>query len=191
MTCRLIWYFLFDFTTGLPFKGTSADCISVPTNHVVAQLKKDVKKNNSSILTSVDASDLIVYANESAFKKRNSAEGKEQPLKSSSSLSSLGESEDEAPIVVVPTGIAMSQSGITDISTELYHTLTQPFPQEPHINDLMKCLSSDPLIQIPVLSHRHSVVTRYCFEPGMAKFKNYFCCSYTDDHQNYCSSNSL
>jgi len=108
-------------------------------------------------------------------------EDKAQPLEEDSLIGSFGLSKDEALIVVVPTGTSLKEYGTTDISTELNQALTQPFPQEPHINDLTKCLSSVPLIPIPLLPHRHNVVTKYCFESGMGTFKDYFHCSYEGD----------
>ncbi|KAJ3199502.1 hypothetical protein HDU67_002777, partial [Dinochytrium kinnereticum] len=66
-----------------------------------------VKAKNSNKLSSVDARDLLVYKNKSAFDKRNAAvdEGKEEPLKSSCPLDGLGETgkEEDILVVVVPS----------------------------------------------------------------------------------------
>ena len=150
---RRIWYQLIDSSTGEPYKATSADYVLSPSSDVVDQLKKAVKKNNPNKLSYVDASDLIVYASESAFKKRNSVEGKEQPLKSSSSLSSLGESENEALIVVVPSNDWISDTNgnkSVDVSFEIYNELTVPFDHEPTLDELPSFVIRDPLTQFPI-----------------------------------------
>ena len=59
----------------------------------------------------IDAPDLLVYKNKVSFDKRNNAkdERKEQPLKSSHILDNLGETEEEALIVIVPQPSQSSQ----------------------------------------------------------------------------------
>ena len=118
---RLIWYRLLDSSTGQPFLGTTADFVQLDSSTaVIAQFRDAVKTKNTSILTAIVASQLLIYPNKSAFEKRNSANDKAQPLKVSSSLNSRGESEDDALIVVVPTGISIKEYGTTDISTDMF-----------------------------------------------------------------------
>ena len=101
----LIWFLLFDSATGKPYKGTSADAVSLPPGSVIVQFRDAVHFENSSILTGIASSQLIVYKTKAAFDKRNAAvdEGNEEPLKSSLSLDGLGTTEEEALVVVVPS----------------------------------------------------------------------------------------
>ena len=75
----LVWFQLFDSATEEPYKGTTADAVSLFPGSVVVQFRDAVKAKNSSILTGITSSQLIVYKNKAAFDKRNAAvdEGKE------------------------------------------------------------------------------------------------------------------
>jgi len=117
-----------------------------------------------------------------AFDKRNNSKDKEEPLKSSAPLHALGESEEGALIVLVPTPV-MSTNGhkAIDISESLYQALTQPFDREPTLTELAAFLSSEPLLQIPLLPPRHDSVTRYFFEQGMGRFTGRFRLTQTED----------
>ncbi|KAL7474436.1 hypothetical protein ACHAW6_000410, partial [Cyclotella cf. meneghiniana] len=105
MTSTLFWYQLVDSATGQSYKGAIVNAVSLPPNAVVLQFRDAVHVKNSNKLTGRDATDLIVFKNKAAFGRRNNAEGdgKEQPLKSSRNLHGLGESEEEALFVVVPS----------------------------------------------------------------------------------------
>jgi hypothetical protein len=104
MSTTLVWFHLYDAATGQPFKGTSASSImsSSLVVPVVDQFRDAVKGKHSNKLSSVDAADLLVYKNKATFDKRNADEGKEEPLKSSSSLHGLGNSKREALIIAIP-----------------------------------------------------------------------------------------
>ena len=102
----LVWFLLLDSATGQLYKGTSASSVlcsslAVP---VVDQFRDAAHLKNSAILTGITSSQLLVYKNKAAFDKRNAAvdEGKEEPLKSSRLVDGLGETEEQALIVVVP-----------------------------------------------------------------------------------------
>ena len=84
----LVWFLLLDAATGEPYKGTSADYVSLPSTAVIAQFRDAVKTKYSNKLSSVDAGELLVYKNRVAFDKRNAAvdEGKEEPLDPTESL---------------------------------------------------------------------------------------------------------
>ena len=112
----LIWFQLLDSVTGEPYKGTSADYVCLPPTFVIAQFRDAVKAKCSNKLSSVDASDLLVYKNKAAFDKRNSSEEKEAPLKPSLFLTGLGETEEEALVVVVQA------SNLRDKLGNLYST---------------------------------------------------------------------
>ena len=104
---RLIWFLLVDSETGEPYKNCSVSSIlhSLIAVPVIDQFRDAVHVKNSSILTGIVPAQLFVFKNKAAFDKRNNAkdDGKEQPLKSSHNLDGLGESEEEALIVVVPS----------------------------------------------------------------------------------------
>ena len=108
---KFLFLLLDSVTTGQPYEGSTADCVSLPPGSVVAEFRKLVHSENSSILTVIALSQLLVYKNKAALEKRSASvdAGKEQPLKSSRNLESLGETEEEALIVVVPSPRIFSQ----------------------------------------------------------------------------------
>jgi hypothetical protein len=93
---------LLDSATGEPYKGVTADAVSLSPGSVVVQFRKAVQLKNSSILTGLSASQLLVYKNKAAFDKRNAEEEKEEPLDPTESLGLLGSKEDML-VVVVPS----------------------------------------------------------------------------------------
>ena len=101
----LVWFLLLDSVTGQPYKKTSADYGSLPPGSVIAQFRDAVQLKNSSILTGITSSQLLVYKNKTAFDKRNAAvDGeKEEPLEEDFLIDGLGKSKKEALVVVVPS----------------------------------------------------------------------------------------
>jgi hypothetical protein len=74
----LIWFHIFDYETGKPYKDTSVTSVlrsslSVP---VIDQFRKAVKAECSNTLSSIDAGKLLVFQNKQSFDKRNSKEEK-------------------------------------------------------------------------------------------------------------------
>ena len=106
----LVWFQLVDFATGKPYKDTSVSSVlrSSFVVPVVDQFRKAVKAEHTNKLSSMDAADLLVYKNKTAFNKRNADEGKEEPLEEDSLVDGLGTTKKEALVVVVPSSI---QSG--------------------------------------------------------------------------------
>jgi hypothetical protein len=100
----LIWFLLFDFATGQPYKGTTADKVSISYSADVADFRDTVKAKHSNKLSTFDAADLLVYKNKAAFDKRNAAvsDGKEESLDPTESIELLG-SKEEMLIVAVPS----------------------------------------------------------------------------------------
>jgi len=105
----LVWFQLVDSTTGLSYKGTSADYVSLSPDSVIAQFREAVKKKDkedgdAAILTPFKSSQLLVYKNKAAFDKRNPAvdEEKEEPLDPTESLGLLGSKKDML-VVAVPS----------------------------------------------------------------------------------------
>jgi hypothetical protein len=103
----LVWFLLLDSTTGKPYSDTSASSVlrsslAIP---VIDQLRDAVLLKYPNKLSSVDAPELLVYKNKSAF-----VDGKEDPLEEDSFISGLGASKKEALIVVVPSSKSSSQS---------------------------------------------------------------------------------
>ncbi len=122
MTSTKFWFLLLDSATGQPYKGTTADFVSLPPGADVADFRDAVLSKNPNKLASVDASDLLVYRNKAAFDKRNSScidEGKEEPLKASRNLDGLGETEEDALIVVVPSLLSPRSSNRTTTDLRL------------------------------------------------------------------------
>ena len=70
----LVWFLLLDSITGLPYKGTTADYVSLPPSSVIAQFRdavknKDKDDGDAAILTPFKSSQLHVYKNKDAFDK--------------------------------------------------------------------------------------------------------------------------
>jgi hypothetical protein len=129
----LIWFLLVDSVTGQPYKGTSADYVSLAPGSVVAQFRDAVqlKYDKPNYLKDIPSGVLLVYKNKAAFDKRNAAtdEGKEESLKSSCHMDGLGETEEEALIVVVPSSTSSPELDQLDqeikalVNSEEYKTL--------------------------------------------------------------------
>jgi hypothetical protein len=70
----LIWFLLVD-SSGQPYKGTTASCVSLPPGSVIDQFRDAViekfDKQKSSVLTGFASSQLLVYKNKTAFGNRN------------------------------------------------------------------------------------------------------------------------
>jgi hypothetical protein len=88
---------LLNSADGQPYKGTTASSVSLLPTNVIDQFRDAVKSKYSNTLSSIDAAQLQVYKNKSSF------DAKEVPLKSSHPLDCLGETEEDALIVVVPS----------------------------------------------------------------------------------------
>jgi hypothetical protein len=101
----LIWFMLLDSATGEPFKGTTVSSVlrSSLVISVIDQFRDAVHLKNSSILTGITSSQLLVFMNKAAFDKRNADDGKEEPLEEDSPVDGLGTSKKEAVIVAVPS----------------------------------------------------------------------------------------
>ena len=72
----LVWFLLQDSVTGLPYKETSADKVSVSSSSDVADFRDAVKKKDkddgdAAVLTPFKSSQLTVYKNKLAFGNRN------------------------------------------------------------------------------------------------------------------------
>jgi hypothetical protein len=67
-----IWFHLYDYETGKPYKGTTADKVSVPVGSDVTDFRKAVKDECSNKLSCIDAGDLLVFQNKHSFEKRDS-----------------------------------------------------------------------------------------------------------------------
>ena len=74
----LIWFHLYDYGSGKPYKGTSATSVlrsslAVP---IIDQFRDAVKVKCSNQLSSVDTSQLHVFKNKESFDRRDSKEEK-------------------------------------------------------------------------------------------------------------------
>ena len=67
----LVWFLLLDAATGEPYKKTTADYVSLAPGSFIAQFRDAAHLKNSSILTGIASSQLLVYKNKDAFDKRN------------------------------------------------------------------------------------------------------------------------
>lgn len=116
-TPPFVWFLLLDSTTGKPYKGTSADYVSLPSTAVIAQFRDAIiekfVQQKSSVLAGFASSQLDVYKNKAAFDKRHAAvkDGKEEPLvEEDSFINGLGASKKEALVVAVPSSRSSSRS---------------------------------------------------------------------------------
>jgi len=124
----LVWFLLLDSATGLPYKGTSADYVSLPPGSVIAQFRKSVKTENPNKLSSFDAADLLVYKNKAtretlpSMKERKSRSKKtlswmvlERRRRRPSLLSSR---RQEAPVEVPLNPVSSEKSRIPKESSD-------------------------------------------------------------------------
>ena len=72
----LIWFHLYDYETGKPYKDTSVTSVlrSSLVVPVIDQFRDAVKVKFSNKLSSIDAADLKVFKNKQSFDRRNSKE---------------------------------------------------------------------------------------------------------------------
>ena len=126
---KYFWFLLQDSTTAQTYRGTTAYFVSLPPGAVVAEFRKFVHHENSTILTSIAPSQLLVYRNTAARNLTAVDEGKEEPLRASSNLDGLGETEEGALIVVVPSSLLLSSSSIQPSQQQIQ---TSSFPPCKH-----------------------------------------------------------
>jgi hypothetical protein len=128
----LVWFLLLDAATGEPYKGTTADYVSLPPVYVIAQFRDAVqlKYDKPYYLKDIPSSALLVYKNKAAFDKRNAAtdEEKVEPLEEDSVLDGLGSSKkkpslspfrrQEAPVEAPPNPVSSEKSRIPKESSD-------------------------------------------------------------------------
>ena len=70
----LIWFHLYDYGTGKPYMGTTADKVSVPVGSDIADFRKAVKAeyDQPGYLKDIPSGKLLVFQNKDAFDKRDS-----------------------------------------------------------------------------------------------------------------------
>jgi hypothetical protein len=110
----LIWFQLYDSSTGEPYKRTSASKIYVSSSADVDDFRDAVKAKyeQPTYLKDIPAGSLFVYKNKSAF-----VGGNEESLKPSCLLDGFGITEEDALIVVVPS--ETSSPGFVRIEREI------------------------------------------------------------------------
>ncbi len=95
-----LWFILIG-ADGQAYKGTTADIVSLGPNQRVVHLRDAVYKKNTFILTGIVPSQLKVYKNKAAFDNRE--EPNEGPLQPSLLLNSLGDTEGDHLVILVPS----------------------------------------------------------------------------------------
>ena len=70
-----IWFHLYDYETGKPYKGTTADCVSIPSSFFIAQFRDavKVKYDQPGYLKDIPSGNLLVFQNKQSFDKRDAA----------------------------------------------------------------------------------------------------------------------
>ena len=100
---NLIWFHLYDAHTEKPVRGSSATIVDLPCSYSFQNLRYAIRDEYFySHLKGMDVSKFKIFKNKNAFDKRNLNEGKEEPLKSSELLDRLGETKEDALIVLAP-----------------------------------------------------------------------------------------
>jgi hypothetical protein len=111
----LIWFQLSD-VNGDAYKGTTVSSVMIPSTFVIDQFRDAVvAKYLNTHLKRTAPSDLHVYKSKAAF------DAKEIPLKSSLPLNGLGETEEDAVIVIVPpplTEISKAENLLSSIKID-------------------------------------------------------------------------
>ena len=101
-----LWYKLVNSQNGEPFMTTGANTVSVTTPAYVDKLLRAVKGafNENGYLKGIPVGMLRVYPNKDTFDRRNnSGPDKTTPLISSFCVDRLGQTEDDAIIISVPS----------------------------------------------------------------------------------------
>eukprot|EP00557_Chaetoceros_sp_GSL56_P008713 CAMPEP_0176496178 /NCGR_PEP_ID=MMETSP0200_2-20121128/11059_1 /TAXON_ID=947934 /ORGANISM="Chaetoceros sp., Strain GSL56" /LENGTH=541 /DNA_ID=CAMNT_0017894121 /DNA_START=97 /DNA_END=1719 /DNA_ORIENTATION=- len=101
MSSRPVWFLLVDTVDGRPYRGTSADAAMLSNSAFVFQFRKAVKEINSNILSSIDASQLLIYRNKDAFERRQSGTLEGDVLSPTQPIGDFG-SADCMLVVAVP-----------------------------------------------------------------------------------------
>lgn len=93
----IYYYLLLDSANGQPhpYKGTSASSISLSPDSIIDLFQKQVYQDNSTILTGMVSSQLIVYKNKASF------DNKENPLRPSQRLLELGTDDEQNDLIVL------------------------------------------------------------------------------------------
>jgi hypothetical protein len=103
----LVWFLLMDSDTEEPYKRTSASSIlrSSIDVHVIGEFLYEVKAkcDRRGYLKDIPGVALLIYKNKAAF------DSGEDPLRPSHFLDGLGNTEDEALIVLVPSSTSSGQ----------------------------------------------------------------------------------
>ena len=69
-----IWFHLYDSANGLPYKGTTADKVTVPVGSDITEFRDAVKvKYSDSHLKGISPSDLLVFKDKHSFDQRDAA----------------------------------------------------------------------------------------------------------------------
>ena len=121
-----IWFLLLDSVTGEPFKESRATKIPVNISADLDDLKEAiVKKFESTILTGIASSQLVVYKNKEAFDNRN-ADGGNVPLEEDLPVHELGSTKKTALAVSVPPESIPKKRRASDSSN---NTEKEPHPK--------------------------------------------------------------
>lgn len=102
MSSRPVWFLLVDSVDGRPYRGTSADAAMLSNNTLVFQFRNAVKERNPNILSSIDASQLLIYRNKDAFERRQSGTLEGDVLSPTQPIGDLFGSADCMLVVAVP-----------------------------------------------------------------------------------------
>jgi hypothetical protein len=94
-----LWFILVE-ADGQPYEETSADIVSLLPSQRIVNLRDAAHAKNSSILTGITPSQLKVYKNKAVFDKRE--EENHEPLQLILPLNSLGNTEDDPLVILVP-----------------------------------------------------------------------------------------
>ncbi|KAH9132464.1 hypothetical protein AeRB84_021141 [Aphanomyces euteiches] len=92
---ELVWFLLVD-GHGKAYKATRLSSVAIPSSYKIDQFKDAVFSKNTRKLSSLDSSDLIVFADKAALDA-------ETPLEEDSMIGDYGVSKERALLVVVPT----------------------------------------------------------------------------------------
>ena len=96
-----IWFHLYDFESGRPYRGTQSTAVNLSLAADLADFKDAVKVEYDypHYLKNVDAQDLKVFKNKDAFDKRNDTIDKSEPLTVDFLIANIGETIED-PLIV-------------------------------------------------------------------------------------------
>jgi hypothetical protein len=123
-----VWYTLVDQRYDYNGETTTSKVnidgnVDVDVDDFRRRVRQGYLDENSVILSRISATQLLVYKNRAAFDKRNVEDGNEQPLDEDSLIGGLGDTKEEALIVLVPSSVQLAFQSFRLCNVSFYRNI--------------------------------------------------------------------